>query len=146
MNMTNTVHSGRSSLWPSQNSATRASKRLRHRLTIGIRSLRMSICFATTIYTTSLLSMYVRSHFFFWMTFCCFYRRVSLFADSGILWQPFEFDYDYSPSWRFVARYMRWTRQLEIIADSYVRKTIGVPNHEPTPSVRLSNPGSSLNA
>lgn len=49
--------------------------------------------------------------------------------------QPYEFDYDYSPAWRFVGQYLHWTPQLEALVDHYVRKTIGVPDGEVTPTV-----------
>jgi hypothetical protein len=49
--------------------------------------------------------------------------------------QPFEFEYDFSPAWRYVAQYMRWTQPLEELADEYLRATIGVKASEPTPPV-----------
>ncbi|KAJ2930506.1 hypothetical protein H1R20_g6581, partial [Candolleomyces eurysporus] len=48
--------------------------------------------------------------------------------------QPFEFDFDYSPAWRYVGQYMRWTPQLEALVDHYVRRTIGVSDGEVTPT------------
>ncbi|THV07511.1 hypothetical protein K435DRAFT_833398 [Dendrothele bispora CBS 962.96] len=47
--------------------------------------------------------------------------------------QPFEWDTDYSPSWRYVARYMYWTSSLQNLADQYVRRTFGVAYSDPTP-------------
>jgi hypothetical protein len=49
--------------------------------------------------------------------------------------QPYEYDSDYSPAWRYVARHMRWTQSLEELADKYVRATIGVEDDKPTPPV-----------
>ncbi|KAK7465417.1 hypothetical protein VKT23_005395 [Stygiomarasmius scandens] len=51
------------------------------------------------------------------------------------LQQPFEWNEDYSAPWRFVARYMHWNPSLEKLADSYVRRTMGIDesNSEPTP-------------
>jgi hypothetical protein len=45
----------------------------------------------------------------------------------------FEYERDYSPSWRYVMQHMRWTKSLEDLADSYIRYAIGVPEGEPTP-------------
>ncbi|KAJ7808255.1 hypothetical protein B0H14DRAFT_2870753 [Mycena olivaceomarginata] len=39
--------------------------------------------------------------------------------------QPFEMEYDYSPAWRYVGKYMHWTPELEKLADDYVRRAIG---------------------
>jgi hypothetical protein len=47
--------------------------------------------------------------------------------------QPHEYEKDYSPAWRYVGQYMRWTKSVESLADSYVRQTIGVQPGEPTP-------------
>jgi len=47
--------------------------------------------------------------------------------------KAFEFDRDYSPGWRFSAVHMRWTDHLERLAEKFVRKTLGVPDNEPTP-------------
>lgn len=44
-------------------------------------------------------------------------------------------EFDYSPAWKDVAQYMRWTEPLENLADIYVRKTIGVTDDQPTPPV-----------
>jgi hypothetical protein len=49
--------------------------------------------------------------------------------------QPFEYSLDYSPAWRFSARYMRWSDHLEQLADKYVRKTLDVADGLPTPFV-----------
>ncbi|KXN88805.1 hypothetical protein AN958_06674 [Leucoagaricus sp. SymC.cos] len=47
--------------------------------------------------------------------------------------QPFEFEFDYSPAWRFVGQHLRWTPRLETIADIYVRATLGTPEGSETP-------------
>jgi len=47
--------------------------------------------------------------------------------------RPFEFQFDYSPAWRYAAQYMRWTDRLEQIADTYVRRALEVPEGTPTP-------------
>ncbi|KAF6766677.1 hypothetical protein DFP72DRAFT_1162239 [Ephemerocybe angulata] len=41
--------------------------------------------------------------------------------------QPFEFNFDFSPAWRFVGQHMRWTPQLDNLVDQYARRAIGVP-------------------
>ncbi|KAF5368478.1 hypothetical protein D9758_002235 [Tetrapyrgos nigripes] len=47
--------------------------------------------------------------------------------------EPFEWDKDWSASWRFVAQHMHWTPSLESLADSYIRRTMGIEGNEPTP-------------
>ncbi|KAL9716465.1 hypothetical protein Ac2012v2_000913 [Leucoagaricus gongylophorus] len=47
--------------------------------------------------------------------------------------QPFEFEFEYSPAWRSVGQYLRWTPQLEAIAEAYVRTTLGAPEGSPVP-------------
>ncbi|RDB28949.1 hypothetical protein Hypma_015821 [Hypsizygus marmoreus] len=47
--------------------------------------------------------------------------------------QPFEFEFDYSPAWRFVGQYMYWTPTIERLADQYVRRAIGAAEDHPTP-------------
>ncbi|PFH49812.1 hypothetical protein AMATHDRAFT_146793 [Amanita thiersii Skay4041] len=48
---------------------------------------------------------------------------------------PFEFEYDFSPAWRFVGQHMRWAPELEKLADQYVRKAIGLSESDgPTPA------------
>ena len=51
--------------------------------------------------------------------------------------QPFEFEYDYSPAWRFAGQHMHWAPELEKLADQYVRLAMGLSSYEPTPPVRL---------
>jgi len=47
--------------------------------------------------------------------------------------QPFELEYDYSPAWRYVGKYMHWTPALENLANKYVRRAIGVQEDAPIP-------------
>lgn len=47
--------------------------------------------------------------------------------------QPYEFDFDYSPAWRFVGQHMHWTPKLEHLRDEYVRKAIGLEEAQATP-------------
>lgn len=49
--------------------------------------------------------------------------------------QPFEFEFEYSPAWRSVGQYLRWTPQLEAIAEAYVRTTLRAPEGSPVPPV-----------
>jgi len=46
---------------------------------------------------------------------------------------PNEYELDYSPAWRFVGQHVRFTPRIEELADSYVRKAIGVEEGHPTP-------------
>lgn len=47
-----------------------------------------------------------------------------------------EFDWDYSPMWRFVGRYARFTPEITKLAQTYVNRAVGLPDDAPTPSVR----------
>ncbi|PCH33026.1 hypothetical protein WOLCODRAFT_129563 [Wolfiporia cocos MD-104 SS10] len=47
--------------------------------------------------------------------------------------QPFEYEYDYSPAWRFVVQHFRWTSQLENLALGYVRRTLRIPDGQAIP-------------
>jgi hypothetical protein len=49
--------------------------------------------------------------------------------------QPFEYNYDVGPTWRFVLKHLRWSKRLQGIADSYLRIVFEVPEHEPIPPV-----------
>ncbi|KZT51339.1 hypothetical protein CALCODRAFT_487998 [Calocera cornea HHB12733] len=40
--------------------------------------------------------------------------------------RSFEWEYDYSPEWQLVAKYMRWNPKLEAVADQYLRRHFGV--------------------
>lgn len=44
-----------------------------------------------------------------------------------------EWELDYSPAWRFVGQYMRWTESMEMLADTHARHAMNVPVNEPTP-------------
>lgn len=56
---------------------------------------------------------------------------------NDALTQPFEFEYDFSPAWRYVAQYMHFTPRLEHLADEYVRRALGITDgDEDTPPVR----------
>ncbi|KAG2055538.1 hypothetical protein BDR06DRAFT_953820 [Suillus hirtellus] len=44
-----------------------------------------------------------------------------------------EWELDYSPAWRFVGQHMRWTANMEKIADAHARRAMNVPVTEPTP-------------
>lgn len=46
-----------------------------------------------------------------------------------------EYDRDYSPSWRFVARYMYWQPALQSLALGYARQEMGVSTLQPMPPV-----------
>ncbi|KAF5388528.1 hypothetical protein D9757_004678 [Collybiopsis confluens] len=52
--------------------------------------------------------------------------------------QPYEYDKDYSPAWRYVAQYMHWTPWIEKLAQSYVNLALGLPKDEPTPPVSIT--------
>jgi len=47
--------------------------------------------------------------------------------------RAFEYDFDYSPAWRFVGQHMRWSSRLADITDIYVRRALNVPEDEDTP-------------
>ncbi|KJA28528.1 hypothetical protein HYPSUDRAFT_128961, partial [Hypholoma sublateritium FD-334 SS-4] len=47
--------------------------------------------------------------------------------------QSYEFEFDYSPVWLFVGRFMHWTARVEDLAIQYVRKALGVGETEQTP-------------
>ena len=49
--------------------------------------------------------------------------------------QPFEYNFDVGPVWRFVLKHLRWTKQLQAISDHYLRVIFDVPEHEPIPPV-----------
>ncbi|KAG2022927.1 hypothetical protein CC2G_000641 [Coprinopsis cinerea AmutBmut pab1-1] len=48
--------------------------------------------------------------------------------------QPFEYDFDFSPAWRFVGQHLHWSSKVQDLIDQYVRRTIGVPEGEKTPA------------
>ncbi|EAU89478.2 hypothetical protein CC1G_07704 [Coprinopsis cinerea okayama7 len=47
---------------------------------------------------------------------------------------PFEYDYDFSPAWRFVGQHLHWTPHVDGLADQYVRRTLGIADGEKTPT------------
>ncbi|KAJ7757463.1 hypothetical protein B0H16DRAFT_1536747 [Mycena metata] len=47
--------------------------------------------------------------------------------------EPFEIGLDYSPAWRYVGQYMRFTPALEQLADEYVRITLEIGARDPIP-------------
>ncbi|KAJ7623687.1 hypothetical protein FB45DRAFT_797959 [Roridomyces roridus] len=47
--------------------------------------------------------------------------------------QAWEFDKQYSPAWRFVGQYMRFSSEMQDIADECIRKALGVEEHEEIP-------------
>ncbi|KAJ6615644.1 hypothetical protein B0H10DRAFT_1915811 [Mycena sp. CBHHK59/15] len=50
----------------------------------------------------------------------------------GAKW-PHEWNEEISPAWRFVGRHIYWTPKIRELANTYVRKALRVPPHEPTP-------------
>jgi hypothetical protein len=49
--------------------------------------------------------------------------------------QPFEYNFDVGPAWRFVLKHLRWSKRLQGIADGYLRIIFEVAEHEPIPPV-----------
>ncbi|KAH9898206.1 hypothetical protein C8Q73DRAFT_684005 [Cubamyces lactineus] len=47
--------------------------------------------------------------------------------------QSTDLDHDYSPTWRYVMRYFRWTQRIETIAAHYVRQAFGLPEDAEVP-------------
>ncbi|KAL1741194.1 hypothetical protein HDZ31DRAFT_67174 [Schizophyllum fasciatum] len=45
----------------------------------------------------------------------------------------YEYEHDYSPAWNAVAAHMHWEPKLQALADSYLRKTFGVSEHDDVP-------------
>jgi len=50
----------------------------------------------------------------------------------------YEFEYDYSPEWRFVGQHMHWAPELERIADQYVRRAMGIEDSEESTPLYIS--------
>jgi len=44
-----------------------------------------------------------------------------------------EYEYDFSPAWRYVATHMHWTERLETIGELYLRSTFGLELDQPIP-------------
>ena len=49
--------------------------------------------------------------------------------------QEGEYDYDFSPAWRYVATHMHWTERLEAISDLYLRAAFGLQPDQLIPPV-----------
>lgn len=49
--------------------------------------------------------------------------------------QPFDFEKDYNPSWRFVAKHFRWKKPIEALAERYLRHTLGISDRADIPPV-----------
>lgn len=47
--------------------------------------------------------------------------------------QPWEWNWDYAPEWRFVGRHMHWNATLEKLALDHARRAMGVSDDESTP-------------
>jgi hypothetical protein len=47
--------------------------------------------------------------------------------------RPWEWEWDFSPAWRFVGQHMRWNASIERLADAHARRAMNVPVDEPTP-------------
>ncbi|KAJ4485803.1 hypothetical protein J3R30DRAFT_1408509 [Lentinula aciculospora] len=47
--------------------------------------------------------------------------------------QPYEYDTDYTPAWRYVAQYMHWVPSIQNLANIYLNRAFGVPEDGPTP-------------
>ncbi|KAL4062994.1 hypothetical protein V8B97DRAFT_2026577 [Scleroderma yunnanense] len=45
-----------------------------------------------------------------------------------------EWNWDYSPAWRFVGRHMHWNATLVKLAEEHARRAMKVPDNEPTPA------------
>lgn len=48
---------------------------------------------------------------------------------------PYEWFQDFSPMWRYVGRYLRFTPRVEAIADEYVRRMFGIGENDAIPLV-----------
>lgn len=83
-----------------------------------------SRCFAWITYSTSALPEYV--------------ARGGLTAyppSNHSALQDVEYEYDFSPAWRYVATHMHWTERLETIGELYLRSTFGLEADQPIPPV-----------
>ncbi|KAL0572931.1 hypothetical protein V5O48_009044 [Marasmius crinis-equi] len=47
--------------------------------------------------------------------------------------QSWEFEKDYSPTWRHVAQHLHWSPRLTKLADEYVNRALGLSENAPTP-------------
>jgi len=81
----------------------------------------MNMLLASITYIMSVLSRYVIS--------------LLSYPTSSQWPQSFEYEFDISPAWRFVATHFRWTPRLQSIADGYLRRIFKVPDNDPIPPV-----------
>lgn len=51
-------------------------------------------------------------------------------------WYEYEWESELSPAWRFVGRHLRYTKEVDRVADAYVRRALGVEDaSQPSPKV-----------
>lgn len=50
-------------------------------------------------------------------------------------WHEYEWEYEMSFGWRVVGRYLRFTREVEALAEVYLRRTFGLGEGESVPQV-----------
>lgn len=48
-----------------------------------------------------------------------------------------EYEYEYSPAWRYVGKHLHWTDHVERIAEAYTMNVLGIPDDDEVPPVRL---------
>lgn len=53
--------------------------------------------------------------------------------------EPFEWEKDYSPAWRFVGRHLYFEPQMIKLAEYYMRRALGLEEHDPIPKVGCGN-------
>ncbi|KAI0690914.1 hypothetical protein BC835DRAFT_1280090 [Cytidiella melzeri] len=44
-----------------------------------------------------------------------------------------EYDYEYSPGWRYVGTHLHWTKHIRDLAEQYVNRALGQPVDQPAP-------------
>ncbi|PCH33956.1 hypothetical protein WOLCODRAFT_61728 [Wolfiporia cocos MD-104 SS10] len=47
--------------------------------------------------------------------------------------QPFEFEFDYSPAWRFVGQHLRWTQDIQDLTALYIRRAFSLEPEDDVP-------------
>lgn len=47
--------------------------------------------------------------------------------------EPYEYDKDYSPAWRYVGQYLHWVEPIQKLANLYLNRAFGLPELGPTP-------------
>lgn len=52
------------------------------------------------------------------------------------VWQPFEWEKEWSPAWRFVGRHFHFHPDVAKLAESYVRKAFHIAENAAIPKVR----------